>query len=1131
MTKDNRSSYNAEYYRYHSSGSIYPATGRKIIKKNGQLLDENETLVVAGTDTGKLYVHQFFGKEGTVFRTRTFNRNQFLRDRGSINNFTGNRTEIGVRSPHNSFRAGETIVTENGKAYNILKVDDILIPYKTVDFANGDNLHDNFSVNNFVGSGSATNYKVNSDLDIVSGSFGLTISGSSYGSSNFRKTFLLKNTKLRDYRITLSGSIIRPYDGNVDTNRRVAIVGGADPHQVMADRDIHGARDIDRYTYTNVAGDLYRAGNYPYGYSQPDLDLINDSEVLSGVTDSREGPFTIVQDCLREQENHFYNGILMVNTIKGRMEMGVGFKLRHENAIIKSFEVQEYAQRLLLDTSEAVPIGTEIYEGASLVPHTAGQKIVKIAHSIKDLRGYTDLFKFYYADTVSGSAPISYPNLTDADSVAPLIFDNNGSKILNLTSNTSDRRNTHMYMFYRQNRDDAYYRLNSNSAGSYFTINLGADVTFDAIGIQMQQDTGGGNTLGAIGVLISNDGHNFTEVREAATDTRRSYVQPSYRILHLAGGAVTAKFIKVTLSGTSNSSNNYISKFNVHHFNGRGNSIELYNASDINVGDLIHFHNPQGEQKTDYREYRDTGYKSRANAGTDTETNSLGGVNNYYTVTAKTGNVITVNKQISTLLWEDSIVTKVNRSITVKSESHIPFGFHYASGIDEQRAYEYANVACLNLGPDTRERLYWYQYPDGAINDVRNCYFNYSEVGQLYMQAGGMVFLNNVFTNGRVQYLSYNRDNSDAVVHGNVIDSYDYAGIYNSVGQNFLHTGNIQLSRRYFFVQPHSGTDYRNIGLSIVRGNYFRATDYYALYPGFYHSVQNLDQYQYYANKIAHRQNSGAYYRSYGEVQTRPYEAKQQKWEHPDQYPIFFQGLSGYSSTGLDNIQPYNSVGSDGYEWKSWYNHSQFDGKSYLDNGTRAKIFENHDNRNLFDFYTTHHNRIAPIYNGCTFQVFEQQEVRIQFQMTFKTDVGVALNQRSGTVNGVKGYLEEMHLFVFDIFGQIVDGTRAIIPRQEIMSEYTYDRTITLPKGLYSFVHHGRKDGHYNMRAFTFSKMNCTIAGSKPRELEINHNGFLSYLLIKDPGKSRKGYESEDGLEPIINNPARTVIRFRKIRF
>ena len=1130
MTKDNRNNYNSEYYRYHSSGSIFPQAGRKIKKKNGKLLDENETLVVAGTDTGKIYVHQFFGKEGDVFATNSFDRNQILRNRGAIGNFTGRKTEISVRSNHNNFKIGDTIVTEDGKAYNILRVDDILIPYKTIDFANGDNLHDNFIVNNFVGSGSNTNFKVATDLDIVSGSFGLTISGSTYGSSNFRKTFLLKNTKLRDYRITLSGSIIRPHDGNVDTNRRVAIVGGIDPHQIMGDRDIHGARDIDRYTYTNVAGDVYRAGNYPYGYSQPDLDLINDSEVVSGVTSSRNGPFTIVQDVLREQENHFYNGVHMVNLVKSHHQLGVGFKLRHENAIVKSFVVQEYAQRLLLDTSDSVPVGTELYEGATLVPHTAGQKIVTIGHSIEDLRGYKNLFNYYYADTVSGSAPISYPNLTDEDSVAPLIFDNNGSKTLNLTSNTSDRRNTHMYLFSRNNRDDQYFRLNSNNAGSYFTLNLGADVTFDAIGIQMFNDDGGGHSLGAIGILVSNDGHTFTEVREAAADTRVSYVQPSNRILHLAGGAVTAKFIKVTLSGTSDSTSNYITKFSVHHFNGRGNSIELSSASDINVGDLISFHNPQGEQKVDYRKYRNASYKSRANAGTDTETNSIGGVHNYYTVTAKSGNVITVNKQIATALWEDTIVAKVNRSITIKSESHIPFGFHYASAIDEQRSYEYYNVACLNLGSNSRERLYWYHYPDGAINDVQNCYFNYSEPGELYMQAGGMVFLNNVFLNGRVQYLTFNRDNSDAVVHGNIIDAYDYAGIYNSVGQNLLHTGNIQLSRRYFWVQGHSGTDYTNIGLSIARGNYFRPTDYYALYQGYNHSIQNLDQYQYYANKIAHRHNSGAYYRNHKEVQTRPYESRQ-RWAFPDQYPIFYQGVSGYGYTNLDNIQPYISVGIDRYEWKPFYNHSQMNGKSYITNGGRGKIIENHQNPNLFDFYTTHHNRIAGVYNGCTFQVFEQQAVRIQFRMTYKTDVGVAMNQRSGTVNGVKGYLEEMHLFLFNQFGEIIKGTREILPRQEIMSEYIYDKTITLPPGLYSFIHHGRKDGHYTMRAFTFSKMNCVIAGAKPRELEINHNGFLSYLLIKDPGKSIAGYESKEGLEPIINNPARTTIRFRKIRF
>ncbi len=683
MTKDGQFNYHSEYYRYHSSGSMFPAGGRKIKKKNGKLLDENETLKVAGKESGKLYVYQMFAKEGTVYATNSFNREKFLRERGIINNFTGNKTEIRVRSNHNTFKEGETIVTSTGKAYKILKVDDILVPYKTVDFANGDNLHDHFTVNNFVGSGSGTQYKTNSDLDIVSGSFGLTISGSSYGSSNFRKTFLLKNTKLRDYRITLSGSIIRPYDGNVDTNRRVSIISGVDPYYAPTrDRDVYGSASHDRYTFTAMNGDILRVGNYPWGYNQVDMDTINNSSLISGITSSRNGPFTLVQDCLREQENHFVNGVFTNNLIKGRQEGAVGFKLRHENAIIKSFKVQEYTQRLLLDTSDVIPVGTEIHEGATLTAHTAGQKVVKIASTIKDLRGYKNIFtQYYFAPQVSGSSLVSYPNMTDETSITPQIFDNNGDKTLYLTSDTGDRRNAHHYMFNRNNRDDQYYQINSTSDGAFFTLNLGADVTFDAISVMMANDNGSGRTVDNIGLSISNDGHTFTEVRSPAPDSRISYVQPSNRILHLSE-AVTTKFIRLSLSGTSNSSNNYISHFGVHHFNGRGNSIELNNASDINVGDFIHFSNPQSETNSDYRSFRNTSYRSRAQAGTDTETNCIGGVNNYYTVTAKSGNIITVNKDIATLLWEDTLVTKINRSITIKSESHIPFGLHYASNID-----------------------------------------------------------------------------------------------------------------------------------------------------------------------------------------------------------------------------------------------------------------------------------------------------------------------------------------------------------------------------------------------------------------------------------------------------------------
>ena len=902
-------------------------------------------------------------------------------------------------------------------------------------------------------------------------------------------------------------------------------MGAADPyHSIIRDRDIYGSQAVDRYTYTAVTGDLLRVGNYPWGYNQVDLDNINNSTIISGVTDTREASFTIIQDCLREQENHFFNGVHMSNTIKNRNEGAVGFRLRHENAIIKSFVVEEHAQRLLLDTSEAVPVGTEIYEGATLTAHTEGQKVVTIAHTIKDFRGYTDLVgQYYYADQISGSSLVSYPNMSDETSITPILFDNNDDKDLYLTSDTGDRRNSPMYMFMRNNRDDNYFRLNSDSDGAFFTLNLGTSVTFDAVGIMMFSDNGGGHTLDSVGILISDNGHTFTEVRAAAADTRVSYVQPSNRILHLAGGAVTARFIRVSLSGTSNSTNNYISKFAMYHFNGRGNSIELNNASDINVGDLIHFSNPQAEQKSDYRDFRNVNYKSRAQAGTDTESNSIGGVFNYYTVTAKSGNIITVNKDIATLLWEDTLVTKINRSITVKSESHIPFGFHYASNIDEQRSYEYYNVACLNLGSNSRERLYFYHYPDGGANDVKNCTFNYQEHQDTYMQSGGMVFLNNVFINGREQYLTYNRDNSDGVVQGNIIDSHDYVGIYNSIGQNLLHTGNIMLSRRYFWVQPHSGTDYINIGKTVARGNYFRGHDYYALYVGYAHSEQILDFYAYYANKINTRSAGGIYYRTYDEVSTRPY-GRRTLWEFPDQYPLVVQGLHSYNATNLDNIQPYVSVGTDRHSSKPFYNHAMMDGKSYLDGPGRTKVIENHDNRNLFDFYAVHLNRIGGRMFSCTFNNFSQQAIRVQVKLNYKVDPGIAVNTRSVTHS-------KMVLLIFDHFGRAVPGTRVELPFQEVMTEYIYDKTATLAPGAYSVMMTCRKDGHYNMRIMTYNNMTCVVSGAQPKNIEIGHNGFHDHLLLKDPSKATAGFMTKEGTEPIINNPARTTIRFRKIRF
>ena len=69
------------------------------------------------------------------------------------------------------------------------------------------------------------------------------------------------------------------------------------------------------------------------------------------------------------------------------------------------------------------------------------------------------------------------------------------------------------------------------------------------------------------------------------------------------------------------------------------------------------------------------------------------------------------------------------------------------------------------------------------------------------------------------------------------------------------------------------------------------------------------------------------------------------------------------------------------------------------------------------------------------------------------------------------------------------------------------------------------------MRVMTFENMSCTVAGANPRLLEISHNGFLEYLLLKDPSKATFGYLMKGELNPIVNNPTKTTIRFRKISF
>ena len=80
--------------------------------------------------------------------------------------------------------------------------------------------------------------------------------------------------------------------------------------------------------------------------------------------------------------------------------------------------------------------------------------------------------------------------------------------------------------------------------------------------------------------------------------------------------------------------------------------------------------------------------------------NTVGGITTYYTVTAKTGNVITVDRSIEgKLLHYDTMVVKLDRAIQIYSESHIPFGPYGSNGnVDEQVSCELVNFTALSMG-------------------------------------------------------------------------------------------------------------------------------------------------------------------------------------------------------------------------------------------------------------------------------------------------------------------------------------------------------------------------------------------------------------------------------------------------
>ena len=1099
----------------HTQSSVYPNNATI------QTKDNNETMQVVKTATDTLYVKKLYAREGKVVATNSLSRESYLRTRGFAKSFSGDRVILEINSGHNTFREGDTIVTDTGVVATILKIKDKLRTYKDIDFATDVDPLQHFIIDPFIGSGSSVDYRATSHL--ITGSYGLSIGvgndsyGDAYGTSNSRyRRIFLKDTKMRDVKVTISGSQFGgPEDSAYSDTRMVGVQIQQCPYLRSRVMPFYGMPDDSPGPYIGIYGDDVYWGKESGDYLYFDTDLAPWSD-----TPQRTKPSTMTVDSLRTDTSYHWNGHKVGCTVHNGHSGGITLNLRGYDSTIRSMKVEEYVQEILLDTTANIPVGTTIYETGTEVAHTTEQKVVKLAYSIKDIRGYENLLAVH----------ANHYTYNDSNALAsgsiPTFFSNQGDKIYHQTSTTTDGRSRVGAMFYRDNDDDINFRT-KNSGDREFVLNLGELTTFDALTINGRYFNSYRSrtaTLNGFGIEVSNDGVSYSVVREQANDTRKPRGQAGIRMFTFT--EVTARFLKIKVNGGSASANNYISHLGLHHFNGRGSTLELYDASNLQVGNTLSImqSSPGISEEYAYANYGE--WRTAAKAGTETTDDYVGGWDHNYKITAIAGNVITLDRNIEAQdVRPDDLIVKLDRSIMVKSDNYIPFGPYYSSNNDSSFRFEYYNAAFMNMGDNSRERLYLYSHSQTANAEISNCVFNHMQQGSMYSNDGGKVDLNNVYNNMNTWYQRGSRKYSTTITHGNLINCY-YAIPRTMQGLGMTFTGNLVFSSRYILLHYHSGPEQpSNNGTNIFRNNYFRFNDYYEKDATDVGALAyNSQDYAYFDNVINLGQGQG-YMRDIGMHQ----DAMKSKHRNESANiwpPIYLSPIRTNNHTNFNTKR--QSAGNDGA-----YTATLIPGdcmetgyEPTLRIGAGRSTYRRKPGTiGEFQFISEHHNRNAQPVFACKFHVFETQNVRVNLSFDYYMDKGVVYNVRNADDS-------KMHIMVVDPDGRTIGPAERVTPYEFPYTTHTFEKFIPAAKpGPYLVVINQFSYLYAGVMMY-YKNTSCQIKGAKPSAMQVLMNGFYNHQLMIDKSKiNPAGGGLSIGTDVLIDNPARTTVKFRSIRF
>ena len=345
------------------------------------------------------------------------------------------------------------------------------------------------------------------------------------------------------------------------------------------------------------------------------------------------------------------------------------------------------------------------------------------------------------------------------------------------------------------------------------------------------------------------------------------------------------------------------------------------------------------------------------------------------------------------------------------------------------------------------------------------------------------------------------------------------------IGLQMHNTGNIIHTTRYYIGHYHGGPEQpSNIGHNIIRNNYYVFGDYMELDP----ADVGLNSYitkdlEYYDNVMAMHGAQG-YFRDTGMFQNH-HKSKRRIESSRIYPPVFLNPINTYNHTNINTKR--QSTGNDGQYTATLIQgdgiETQFRPMLRIGAGRSAYLLKE-NTKDEFEFIAEHHNRNAQPIFMAKFNVFTRQNIRVNVSFDKYNDKGIVYNQRF--TSGVKP-----RIMVVGPDGRTIGPAETIEHNEFPYQTFTFERFITnADPGSYIVVVN-QFSYMYSGIMMHYKNPSCQIKGTNPSGMQIVMNGFFNHLLFNNPDLVTENGGLDIGTEPIIDNPARTTIRFRKIRF